>query len=371
MTGLGPKREAGGVFVVFATYYLGAGILIPFFPLWLSSRALQASDISFILSAPLIVRTMAAPLFGYVGDRFGQRNVVRATTAIGLAAGCCLPFASPFWPIMVLAAITYIAWQSAPLQMDAIAIGLIRRKIVSSYGTIRAFGSTAFIVANLTGGLVVGSFGTDAVLIYFLAVASLLLLATLFMPASAQAESTDQPPPVGGIWRPAVISVLVAVALVQCAHSTFMSFGALHMRDLGYSDSLIGVVLGTATAAEVAIFVSGPLIRGRIRPTSLIMLGASVAVLRWIAVAFVEAPALLLLLQASHAITFGGTYLGLIGFMVESVDPRKVARTQGVYIAMFGGFNALLTLAVGNAYDAIGSLAFLASAVPRPWRWSS
>ena len=47
--------------------------------------------------------------------------------------------------------------------------------------------------------------------------------------------------------------------------------------------------------------------------------------------------------------------------MVESVDPRKVARTQGVYIAMFGGFNALLTLAVGNAYDAIGSLAFLAS----------
>ena len=118
---------------------------------------------------------MAAPLFGYVGDRFGQRNVVRATTAIGLAAGCCLPFASPFWPIMVLAAITYIAWQSAPLQMDAIAIGLIRRKIVSSYGTIRAFGSTAFIVANLTGGFVVGSFGTDAVLIYFLAVAFLLL----------------------------------------------------------------------------------------------------------------------------------------------------------------------------------------------------
>ena len=122
--------------------------------------------------------------------------------------------------------ITYIAWQSAPLQMDAIAIGLIRRKIVSSYGTIRAFGSTAFIVANLTGGFVVGSFGTDAVLVYFLAVAALLLLATLFMPASAHAESIDQPPPVGGIWRPAVISVLVAVALVQCAHSTFMSFGA-------------------------------------------------------------------------------------------------------------------------------------------------
>ena len=41
-----------------------------------------------------------------------------------------------------------------------------------------------------------------------------------------------------------------------------------------------------------------------------------------------------------------------------------MARTQGAYIAMFGGFNALLTLAVGNAYDAIGSLAFLASAVP-------
>ena len=44
---------------------------------------------------------------------------------------------------MVLAAITYIAWDNAPLQMDAIAIGLIRRKIVASYGTIRAFGSTA------------------------------------------------------------------------------------------------------------------------------------------------------------------------------------------------------------------------------------
>ena len=57
------------------------------------------------------------------------------------------------------------------------------------------------------------------------------------------------------------------------------------------------------------------------------MLGASV--LRWIAVAFVQAPALLLLLQASHAITFGGTYLGLIGFMVEFDELAVLEKWRG------------------------------------------
>jgi PPP family 3-phenylpropionic acid transporter len=357
-------REVAGVVLVYVAYYLGAGTLIPYFPLWLKDRQLDAVDIAFVLSVPAVVRVLAAPFFGYFGDAFGKRRVIRIMSTVGVTAAAMLSLASPFWAIMLLTGITYICWQSMPLQMDSIAIGLVRRRLVAGYGSIRAFGSTAFIAATFIGTGMLTHFGTDGILGCFIGSGVMLLLATTQVSAGAgktQTATTNLPV---NVWlQPKLVSVLVAAGLVHGAHAAFISFGALHMRDLGYSNTTLGIVFATATGAEILMFFSGYLVTDLLRPIQWIALGAGVATLRWIATAFVDDPFLLTLIQLTHALTFSGTYMGMIGYLVENVDQRQMASAQGIYIAMFGAFNASLTMAVGAAFDRYGGQSFLLSAM--------
>lgn len=357
------NREVGGVVLVFIAYYLGAGILIPYFPLWLKDRSLSAADIALVLGIPAIARVIAAPFFGYIGDRFGKRRIIRIMATLGVSASCVLPFADPFWPILCLTGITYVCWQSMPLQMDGIAISLVRRKLVSGYGRIRAFGSAAFIAANVVGTSVLTYLGTDGIVVCFIIAGVTLLAATTQVSAEAgRSEPTTEPARVNVWLQPKLVSVMVAAALVHGAHAAFISFGALHMRELGFSNLTMGVVFATATSAEIVMFFFGYKVTHLLRPIQWIALGAAIAALRWTATAFVDDPYLLILLQTSHGLTFSGTYLGMIGYLVETVDQRQMASAQGIYIAMFGAFNAGLTFAVGNVFDRLGGHSFLLSA---------
>jgi PPP family 3-phenylpropionic acid transporter len=195
-----------------------------------------------------------------------------------------------------------------------------------------------------------------------------VLVALLMAFTSKAALVGEGPPPAAtkpavNVWRqPSLVTVMVAAALVQGAHGAFVSFGALHMRALGYSDTLSGVVLSMAVFGEIVMFAIGPVIAGRIRPLHLIAFSGCFAVVRWVLTAYATDPPWLMTLQAGHAVTFGGTYLGVIAYIVEKVDPRQVASPQGMYLSLFGGFNALLTLAIGSIFDTYGGLSFLLSA---------
>ena len=354
-----------GVVLVFIPYYFCAGNWVPYLPLWLKDQGLRADEIAVILGLPALLRVVSAPLFSYVGDIYGKRRVIRIMASLGGLAAALLLMNDRYWPILALASITFISWQSMNVQLDSIAIEQVRKKAVPGYGVIRACGSSAFISATLAGSAIMTSVGTDGILIAFVTSAALLVLATSQVSAKAgMAAPTEAAMPVT-IWRqPRLISVLVAAALVHAAHAGFASFGALHMRQIGFSNMSLGIIIAMATAAEITMFFFGHLIMGWLRPIQWIAVGAAIATLRWVATAFVVTPLPLMALQLTHAFTFSCTYMGMIGYLVETVDQRQIARAQGMYIAMLGIFNSLVTLAVGSAFESMGSLAFIVSAVP-------
>jgi hypothetical protein len=128
---------------------------------------------------------------------------------------------------------------------------------------------------------------------------------------------------------------------------------------------MLGAVFATATGAEIVMFFLGYLVTRHLRPIQWIAVGAAVAALRWTATAFIDDPALLLAVQLSHALTFSGTYMGMMGYLAEAVAPFQMARAQGIYIASFGASHALLTFAVGQVFEELGGHAFLlAAALP-------
>src|SRR5215470_11369863 len=137
----------------FAGLFITLGIQMPFLPVWLAAKGLDASAIGTVLAAPMIVRIFAVPLATGAADRTGAlRGVLIMTAAAATAGYTLLGFASGFWPILVVVAFASAAMTALFPLSDAYALkGLIARG--RHYGSVRLWGSGAFIIGSFAAGL--------------------------------------------------------------------------------------------------------------------------------------------------------------------------------------------------------------------------
>src|SRR6476660_5570197 len=139
--------------LVYAAFFLIVGWHLPLFPVWLTARGLDPAAIGFVLAAMQAVRVIGTPLGTRIADRYGSlRGAIIVTTLASVAAISVLGAANGF-AFLLIAAVT-LAFVSAPVLplTDAYGLkGLAQRG--KSYGPVRLWGSVAFIVANLSGGV--------------------------------------------------------------------------------------------------------------------------------------------------------------------------------------------------------------------------
>ena len=139
--------------------------------------------------------------------------------------------------------------------------------------------------------------------------------------------------------------------------------GSLAWQAQGYSDMVIGLLWATGVVAEIVLFyISGPLM-ARIGAVRLVMLAAAAAILRWTVTALDPPVALLFVMQALHAFTFGAAHLGAVQFVAQAAPPRLAATAQSLYAAMASGvIMGLVTIGIGPIYEALGPHAYFVMA---------
>ena len=142
----------------YAAYFVFGGIQLPFFPLWLGARGLDAQTIGFVIAVPMVVRIIATPLITHWAD---QRRALRGTiiTASMLAA-CAMAavgLAQGVVAIFVMFVIAAAAYSPVLALTDAYALsGLSLRG--RTYGPVRLWGSAAFVAGNIVAGLMLERF---------------------------------------------------------------------------------------------------------------------------------------------------------------------------------------------------------------------
>jgi PPP family 3-phenylpropionic acid transporter len=345
--------------------FVALGVQLPFLPIWLAAKGLDADMIGIVLAIPMIVRVFAIPLATRRADRHDALRmaiVIAATGAVvgygvvGLAQGAAaiamaFVFASVFYtPIMPLA--------------DAYALrglgGLGR-----AYGPVRMWGSAAFIVGSFGAGILLDV--TAARDLIWLIVAAAVITAAAACALKPLGPHLGGAPQAGlsfagGVWRePAFLAVAAAASLIQASHAVFYGFSALDWRAAGFDGAAIAALWALGVAAEIVLFaISGRL---PIAPTTLLLIGAAGAVIRWGAMAF-DPPAILLPpLQCLHALSFGASHLGALGFIARTIPPKLGATAQG-YLAVALGLAMAASMALaGVLYTRWGGLAYGAMAL--------
>jgi MFS transporter, PPP family, 3-phenylpropionic acid transporter len=363
------RAIAAGFGVRLALFYAGlffvVGIHMPFFPVWLKAKGLDPEAIGLVVATPILVRVVVVPIAARLADRRGALRPVLVVSSVGAAIGYAVVGASHGFAA-ILASVAFaaaLAGPSIPLA-DAYALkGLTLRG--RAYGPVRLWGSAAFIAANVAAGFASGYIAPTGyiwliVTAWLLAGAASLGLRPL-RPAGIAAEAAAPRRPRRLLATPGVLPVAVGASLIQASHAVFYGFSTLDWSAKGLSGTAIGALWALGVAAEIVLFALSARLPA-LSPRSLLLLGASGAVIRWGAMALDPPAALLVPLQCLHALSFGASFLGAVQFLSRVAPEGKAATAQADFSTLQGIVTAAATGLSGLLYGRFGVLAYAAMA---------
>jgi PPP family 3-phenylpropionic acid transporter len=325
------------------------GVQLPFWPVFLAGRGADATEIGVILALPLLVKLVANPIAGIVADRLGSRRaVMTGLAAAALAAFSLFGLVEGFWRLAAVTLLAAAAFSPLIPLGENLAVRIAHERGLD-YGRLRLWGSLAFIAAALGTGEVIGGRGPDGALLLVLGFAALTLLGCILLPQTEAPAAREAP------WRllgdRPLLLVLLAATLVQASHSAYYVAGTLHWRALGHSSATIAWLWAEGVVAEIVLFWFGAGLVQRLGPLGLLALGGAAGLVRWAGTAATESLAMLAILQALHALTFGAAHLGVMHFLQRRVPASLSATGQALYSTLSGiGFGIGMAVA-GALYD--------------------
>jgi PPP family 3-phenylpropionic acid transporter len=352
----------------YAALFIVLGVQLPFLPIWLAAVGLDARAIGVALAIPQVIRVFTIPFATRTADRRdalrGALMITASAAALGYGA---LGLSRGALVIVALFAVASAFFTPIMPLTDAYALRGLRepsRSGLRAFGPIRLWGSAAFIAGTFGAGFLLDALPARDLI--WLIVAALALTAgaacALAPLGPRDANATGRPSSARVLLRDrAFIAIVAAASLIQASHAVYYGFSALDWRTAGLDGTAIAALWATGVVAEIVLFAASG--RLALRPSSLLMIGAAGAVIRWGAMAL-DPPALLLVpLQCLHALSFGATFLGTLGAMTRTVPPELVATAQGYLAVALGLVMAAVMGLSGLLYARWGGLAYGAMAV--------
>jgi PPP family 3-phenylpropionic acid transporter len=349
--------------LLYAAVFAALGVQLPFLPLWLAGRGLDAGAIGVVLALPMIVRVFAIPIAARSADRHDAlRLAIVIAAAMAVLGYGALALAQGALAIAIVFALASAAYTPIMPLADSYALrGL--GGLGQAYGPVRLWGSAAFIAGSFAAGILIDIISArDLIwlLVAAMAVAAAAAFALAPLAPRRRRGRAETPPSARTLLRDhGFLAALAAASLIQASHAVYYGFSALAWRAAGLDGAVIGALWALAVVAEIVLFaVSGRL---PLAPTTLLIAGAAGAVVRWGAMAFDPPPALLPVLQCLHALSFGATHLGALGCVARAAPAELGTTAQGhlavalglVMAAAMGVSGALYARSEGLAYAAM------------------
>ncbi len=359
--------------MLYAALFLVVGCYLPYLPVWLDWRQLNADQIAVLLAAPLFTRILCTPVISFAADRLGGRRTILIALAWGSLLSFLLLWASDgFWQMLLASIVLAVNFTTIMPLIETVAVGGIRSRGID-YGRVRLWGSLSFIAAAFGTGVIIGLAGPEIVLPLLVAASLLMALAAHLLPRDLAGQGASAPSVLRRlkledalklVRAPLCLLFLLAASLIQSSHALYYSFGTLNWRAQGFPDGIIGLLWSVGVIAEIALFaVSGRAIAycGTAR---LLMLAGLAATLRWGVMAFDPPLWATALLQSLHAMSFGAAHLAAIHFLTHAVPEDRAATAQGVYAAVIGGVAmGTVTIASGPLFRTFGGEAYAVMAL--------
>jgi PPP family 3-phenylpropionic acid transporter len=348
-------------FVIGSQYFLYFGVLgifLPYFNLYCFDLGFSGFQIG-ILSALRSVALVLFPLmWGALADRWNKRRPIYILcTIISTTIWVFYLYTIEFWP-MLLITIFYGMFYSPIISfLEAFTMDILGKE-KKSYGRIRAWGSISFITIVLALGKVIDLYSIDVILVLILCGSILLAIGSVRIPAINPTKKDRTSPGARSLLTRPVCVFLFCAFLMLVSHGAYYGFFSIHLANLGYGGTFIGICWALASTAEILVMIRSEKLFSRFSLENVLTFSFGVAAVRWLILFFATSPFVILCSQILHAVTYGTFHMASILYIDRLAPQQSKTMGQAVNNAVTYGLGLMFGFFLnGYLYEIMGSFA--------------
>lgn len=224
-----------------------------------------------------------------------------------------------------------------------------------SYGKLRAWGTMAFITTVIVLGRIIDLYSIEIIIVLIFSVSIAQAVISTKIPDIQIKKQTSFSVNAKVLVTPRFIVFLFCAFLMLVSHGTYYGFYSIHLENLGYGNTFIGISWALASVAEILVMINSDSIFKRFSIDNVLVFSFMVAALRWFGLFFAVSPAALLLLQIFHAVTYGTFHVASILY-IDSLTPDETKTFgQAVNNAITYGLGLMVGFFInGYLFETIG-----------------
>ncbi len=340
------------------------GIFLPFFNLYCYHLGFSGVQIGALFSVQTGATVIFPILWGALADRFNARkSIFVVCNFIGAGIWAFFLLTTDFLPMLIIT-IFYAVFRAPVISfMEAFSMDILGRK-KTSYGKVRAWGTASFVAVVILMGRLTHIYSVNIIIPLILGGLVLQSFGTLLMPV-VKRDRPQEKPPISTLARKKLVVFLVCGFLMLVSHGTYYGFFSIHLENLGFGTMFIGFAWALASIAEITVMIGSTRLFDRFSLENVLVFSFFVACIRWILLFFAVSPAMILLAQLLHAVTYGAFHMASILY-IDRVSPEG-AKTIGQALNNSVSFGLGMMIGVfvnGYFFDMVGSTPlFIGSAV--------
>jgi len=346
-------------FVIGSQYFLYFGVMgifLPYFNLYcyhLDFSGFQIGVLSAIRSAALV---LCPPVWGIMADRFQiRRPIYIFCNFISTTIWVFYFFTTDFWAMLVISVFYGIFYTPIISFLEAFTMDVLDKE-KKSYGRIRAWGSIAFIIIVITLGKIIDLYSIEIILIMIFVGSTLQAASSLKIPNITIIKEQSFAPKAKVLLKRRVIVFLLCAFLMLMSHGTYYGFFSIHLENLGYDNTFIGICWALASIAEILVMIKSDRIFKRFSMDNVLVFSFMVAVFRWFGLFFAVSPAAILFLQLFHAVTYGTFHVASILYIDSLTPDEKKTLGQAVNNAITYGLGLMVGFFInGYLFEIVGT----------------
>lgn len=348
-------RQEARLALAYALLFAGLAPMVGYLNLFLQRRGLSDSQIGTTVAIMSLVSILAPPLWGYLSDRWNNRQLPLALCGLGAAAAFCGYFVATY-PFVLLVAFLFALFHSPLIPLlDALVLERLGQS-KERYGRLRAWGSWAFMAMMFAFGLLLNKQGTAESLLPALLLFPILRLlfagSAFLLPRNGGGKpmSNRDWTEVRLLFADREWQVFLGVSLLSMTSaSVFYAFFPLYLNRSGISDNWQGYFWVLAVLAETAFmaWLAEPLTK-RIGLKGMLLLGIAGRAVRFGCYSFLLPFPALLFLQGFHALTFAAFHTASVTWVSIKAPERARALTQTLYTSVLLGIGSAVGAQIGG-----------------------
>jgi PPP family 3-phenylpropionic acid transporter len=361
MTTLGKTNSRWVLAVQYFLYFGVMGMYLPFFNLYCYQIGFTGWQIGTLSAARSVVLIVFGMAWSIIADRFqNRRSIYIFCNYISAALWGLFLLTTHFYWMLAVTIVYGIFYAPLISFLEAFAMDALGRD-KKRYGRLRAWGSLAFITVVLVLGRIIDLYSVKIILS--------LILAGSWVQALISLGFADRPPAVrldfrAGLKRLLSTKVVLFFAcafLMLVSHGAYYAFFSIHLSNLGFDNFFIGLCWATAVGAEIIAMFFSERIFKRFDYETVLIFSFGIAVLRWTGLWATQSAVGILVLQLTHAVTYGTFHMASILYIDALAPTGTKTIAQAANNAVTYGLGLMVGFFISGAlYEHIGSPALFA-----------